>query len=135
MKSVTSITLLALIMVTASCYNTWDSWHNVPTAWTAQGSNVVSTLSGWKRNGLDGYHYSGMFNNHSQIFTQYLYWSNSNPDILIMCGPKYYLETESLCKVNPYFKTSAMPEKCIPNYFNHPEYPDLCDSNNLLYGT
>jgi hypothetical protein len=121
-----SIILLALVLV-ASNSTLWDRWHNVPTTWVPSSttSNTFG-LSGWKRNGIDGQHYSGNFNNYSEIFTQYLYWQTSNPDILIMCGPKYYLTSETLCAINPYFKEAGQPDYCLPNYFNYPNRDDVC---------
>lgn len=131
-----AILLFALVLVAANSYNLWDNWHNVPTTWVP--SNSTSTtwgLSGWKRNGVDGQHFSGEFNDYSQIFTQYLYWQESNPETLLICGPKYYIHSTDLCRVNPYFRASGMPEYCLPNYYNFANKDDVCGTTNPLYGT
>lgn len=127
--------VLALVLISANCgYNLWDNWHNVPSTWSPTPTNALSStssLSGWTRNGPYSQQPSGNFNNYTNIYTQYLYWQNSNPNVIIMCGPKYYLYSETQCKVNPYFKTSTMPTLCQPNYFNHEWMPSVCDPSNL----
>ncbi len=134
-----AIILLALVLVAANSYTLWDNWHNVPTTFSPTPSNATHNtwgLSGWSRNGVNGQqHYSGEFNDYSYIFSQYMYWKNSNPDILIFCGPKYYLYSETLCRVDPYFKHPMMPEYCLPNYFNYIGQDDHCSPNNVLFGT
>lgn len=132
-----SILILALILIAANSYTLWDNYHNVPTKWTPPAGATSNTfgLSGWTKNSPSTPHYSGMFSDYSQIFTQYLYWKNSNPDTLIICGPKYYLSSENLCRINPYFKAASQPTYCIPNYFNYEGKPELCDSSNTLFGT
>lgn len=129
-----SLVFIALILVAANSYTLWDNWHNVPTTWAPNPSNAVSStssLSGWTRNGPYSQQPSGKFNNYTSIYTQYLYFQTANPNIIAICGPKYYLSTETQCQVNPYFKTSAMPTYCQPNYFNHPYMPSVCDNTNL----
>jgi hypothetical protein len=132
-----AIFLLALVLVVANSYTLWNNWHNVPTTWVPPNGAVSNTwgLSGWSRNGLNTFHYSGSFSNTSIIYTQYLYWKTSSPDTLILCGPKYYLYSESLCRINPYFKSTGQAEYCIPNYYNFAGKADVCDTTNLLYGT
>lgn len=130
------LVFLALILFAANSYNLWDNWHNVPTTWVASPSNAFSTtswgLSGYTRNGPSSPHPSGMFSNYTQTFTQYLYWQNSNPNVIIMCGPKYYLYSNTQCKVNPYFQASGMTTYCQPNYYNNPTIPSVCDQTNLI---
>lgn len=122
-----SILFLTLLLIAASSQTIWDNWHNVPTTWVPLNSTSTTYgLAGWKRNGLDGQHFSGNFNDYSKIFAQYMYWRTSNPNTLILCGPKYYLFNENLCRVNPYFKTASMSEYCVPNYFNYPGKPNVC---------
>ena len=133
-----SILILAIILVAANSYTLWDNWHNVPTKWAPTPAGTTSNkygLSGWTKNTPSTPHYSGMFNDYTQVFSQYLYWKNASPDTLIMCGPKYYLSSEKLCRVDPYFKTSLMPTYCIPNYFNYPTMNNICDQSNPLFGT
>ncbi len=133
-----SILLLALIMVAANSYTLWDNWHNVPSKWVPSPSNAVSDtygLPGWTRNSPATPHDSGMFSDYSQVFTQYLYWKTSDSRTLIICGPKYYLFSETLCKVDPYFKKDSMPTYCLPNYFNYDGQGNNCNEDNLLLGT
>jgi hypothetical protein len=121
-----AILFLTLLLIAAQSQTLWDNWHNVPTTWVGNGASNTYGLTGWKRNGIDGQHFSGSFKNYSQIYTQYMYWKSSSPNTLILCGPKYYLSSESLCRVNPYFKTATMSEYCVPNYFNYPGKPNVC---------
>lgn len=138
------LVLFAFVLVAAYCgnsynYTLWDNWHNVPTTWVPSPANTVSsisTLSGWTRNGPTSKHPSGRFNNYTNVYTQYLYWDNSDPNVIIMCSPKYYLYNEYQCKLDPYYKFIGMPTYCQPNYFNHPDMPSICDPVNVyLDGT
>lgn len=89
-----TIFILALILIAANSYTLWDSWHNVPTTWVPTPSNAKSSIasaSGWTRNLPGNTHYSGYFDDMSQIYNQYMYWKNSNPDELLFCAPKFYL--------------------------------------------
>lgn len=132
-----AIFLMALILISANCYTIWDSWHGTPSAWSPSLSNAQNNtwgLSGWTKNSITNQHYSGNFNNYTQIYTQYLYWKNSNPDILIMCGPKYYLYSVDFCRVNPYYKASGMNEYCIPNYFGYSGKANWCTAKSVGYG-
>ena len=133
-----SIILLALVLIAANSYTLWDNYHNIPTKWAPSPAGTTSNtfgLSGWTKNSASKQHYSGMFSDFTQIFTQYLYWKNASPDTLIICSPKYYLFSESLCRIDPYFKTANQPTYCIPNYFNYAGKQELCDSSNSLFGT
>jgi hypothetical protein len=86
------IIFLALVLIAANGYTLWENWHNVPTTWKPlDTTSTTYGLAGWKRNGIDGQHHSGSFNNYSEIYTQYMYWNITNPSTLILCGPKYYL--------------------------------------------
>lgn len=133
-----SIIIFALILIAAQCvdYSTlWDRWHGIPTAWTSSNTSTTYGLSGWKRNGIDGQHYSGNFNNYGKIYTPYLYWKTINPNTIIMCSPKYYLSSESLCRINPYFWESGMSEYCVPNYYNFPGKTNVCNLSGALAQT
>lgn len=127
------LVFLALILFAANCgYTLWDNWHNVPTTWQPYQPGTISSvshLSGWIRNGPNSQHPSGRFNNYTNIFTQYLYWNSEDSNIVIICGPKYYLYDDYRCKVDPYYKTPNMPTYCQPNYFNYPDMPNTCESS------
>ena len=132
-----SIILLAIVLIAANSYTLWDNYHNIPTKWNPPAGATSNTfgVSGWTKNSAAKQHYSGMFSDFTQIFTQYLYWKNSSPDTLIMCSPKYYLFNENLCRIDPFFKTANQPTYCIPNYFNYAGKQEICDSSNPLFGT
>jgi len=133
-----TIFLLGLILIVANSYTVWDNWHNVPVPWVPNPSNAISStssLSGWTKNGPSSQHYSGMFNNYSKIYTQYMYWEDANEDTLIFCGPKFYLFSENLCKKDPYFVDSQIPTYCIPNYFQYQNWSNICPVDNPEYGS
>ena len=134
-----AIILLALVLVAANSYTLWDRWHDKPTKWVAQSSpSTTYGVSGWKRNGENNeFHPSGEFTDSSAIFSRYLYWNVADPSILIICGPKYYLFSENLCKINPAFRDVAgqQAESCLPNYYGFAGKDDICGFSNPLYGT
>jgi hypothetical protein len=82
---------LALTLAIAHSYTTWDAWHNVPTTWVSNQASSVASFSGYTRNGPSSQHPSGYFDDYSLIYTQYMYWKDSDEDQLIFCAPKYYL--------------------------------------------
>lgn len=118
------LVFLALILISANCgYTLWDMWHNVPKTWVPTPSNIVSSIppvpAGYTRNGPNSPHPSGYFNNYTNIYTQYLYWNNEDPNAVTICSPKYYLYDDHTCKADPYYMKPEMPTFCQPNYYNH----------------
>lgn len=85
------IVVIAFVLVATQCAK-WDLWHGINPVWKPL-SNQSKTwgLSGWERNGPSNQHYTGYFNNYTEITSQYLYWNTEDPNILIFCSPKYYL--------------------------------------------
>lgn len=101
-----AIIVLAIVLVAANTYTVWDKWHGVPAAWAPNPTNATSSVAnaaGFTRNLPGNTHYSGYFSNMSQVYSQYMYWSTSNPDTLLFCAPKFYLYNETVCRKDPYY--------------------------------
>jgi hypothetical protein len=133
-----AIFIFALILVAATSYTLWDNWHNnpPPSKWVPTPSGTKSSqssLSGWTRNLPSNPHPSGQFSDFTQIYSQYMWWNNSNVNSLVFCGPKHYIFNVSHCKKDPYYWSPSDPTYCIPNYYNSGIYPSLCSGSSCCY--
>lgn len=128
--------LLVLAFAACNSYTWWDAWHNVPTTFVPTPSNATSqkaSLSGWVQNGPNNPHYSGIFDDYSNIYTQYMFWKTSDPDQIVFCAPKYYLFNQTHCKRDPYYIPQASIEYCIPHTFGIDGAQTLCNLESPWY--